>query len=140
MIKLRSVTDLLVQQKTPIRVLHRRPLAVRPRRIHSIFLAQLLDDYHFRIGLETEAGTYIKEFVHGDLGRTRPNLKEILDKEVDILLLDVEKVDVVWPLPPDFEFPDDDAAAGCPNRMMGQSAMSNVILPEIPRTLGNLVL
>ena len=87
-------------------VLHRRPLAVRPRRVHSIFLAELVDDYHFRIGLETEAGTYIKEFVHGDLGRTQPNLKEILSKEVDILKLDVEKVDVVWPLPPGFDLGD----------------------------------
>ena len=64
----------------------------------------MVDDHHFRIGLETEAGTYIKEFVHGDLGRTQPNLKEILGKEVDILKLDVEKVDVIWPLPPDFDF------------------------------------
>ena len=63
-----------------------------------------MDDYHFNVGLETEAGTYIKEFVHGDLGRTQPNLKEILGKEVDILKLDVEKVDVVWPLPADFDF------------------------------------
>ncbi len=85
-------------------MLHRRPLAVRPRRVHSIYEAELVDDHHFNIKLESEAGTYIKEFVHGDLGRTQPNLKEILGKEVDILKLDVEKVDVVWPLPPDFDF------------------------------------
>jgi len=35
------------------------------------------------------AGTYIKEFVHGDLGRTLPNIGSILNKEVDILQLDV---------------------------------------------------
>jgi len=104
MTKLKGVHEQLIHQKTPIRVLHRRPLAVRPRRVHSIYEAELVDDHHFRIGLETEAGTYIKEFVHGDLGRTQPNLKEILGKEVDILKLDVEKVDVIWPLPPDFDF------------------------------------
>lgn len=44
----------------------------------------------FQLHLTTQAGTYIKEFVHGDLGRTVPNLGEILGCEVDILALDVE--------------------------------------------------
>lgn len=96
---LMAIRDLDIVQKTPIRVLHRRPLMQRSRRVHSIYYACLADDdHHFQIKLETEAGTYIKEFVHGDLGRTQPNLKEILGKGVDILNLDVVKVDVVWPL------------------------------------------
>ena len=33
---------------------------------------------------------YIKEFVHGDFGRTQPNLGSIMEKETDILELDVE--------------------------------------------------
>ena len=35
------------------------------------------------------AGTYIKEFAHGDLGRTRPSLASLLGCAVDILQLDV---------------------------------------------------
>jgi tRNA U54 and U55 pseudouridine synthase Pus10 len=35
------------------------------------------------------AGTYIKEFVHGDLNRTQPNVSTLLGKNVDILQLDV---------------------------------------------------
>ena len=35
------------------------------------------------------AGTYIKEFVHGDLNRTQPNVGSLLKKPVDILQLDV---------------------------------------------------
>jgi tRNA pseudouridine synthase 10 len=31
------------------------------------------------------AGTYIKEFVHGDLGRTVPNIGQIIASECDIL-------------------------------------------------------
>ena len=31
------------------------------------------------------AGTYIKEFIHGDLGRTLPNVGSLLGKQVDIL-------------------------------------------------------
>ena len=38
------------------------------------------------------AGTYIKEFVHGDLGRTKPSIGEILGSEADILQLDVANV------------------------------------------------
>ena len=40
----------------------------------------------------SSAGTYIKEFVHGDLERTKPNVGSILGSEVDILQLDVMKL------------------------------------------------
>ena len=42
-----------------------------------------------QVSMRTEAGTYIKEFVHGDLGRTTPNVGSLIGKEVDILQLDV---------------------------------------------------
>ena len=32
----------------------------------------------FILHLSTSAGTYVKEFVHGDFGRTIPNLSSIL--------------------------------------------------------------
>ena len=38
------------------------------------------------------AGTYIKEFVHGDLGRTLPNVGSLLGCQADILQLDVCEV------------------------------------------------
>lgn len=50
--------------------------------------------------METQAGTYVKEFVHGDFGRTKPSLADLLGVEcgeVDILELDVEDVDMEWP-------------------------------------------
>jgi tRNA pseudouridine synthase 10 len=34
-------------------------------------------------------GTYIKEFVHGDLERTLPNFGSLINKKIDILQLDV---------------------------------------------------
>ena len=40
------------------------------------------------------AGTYVKEFVHGDFGRTQPNLCQLMKQDVDILLLDVEEVEL----------------------------------------------
>ena len=41
-----------------------------------------------------QAGTYIKEFVHGDFGRTEPSLCSLLDCECDILQLDVRDVNM----------------------------------------------
>ncbi|KJH44609.1 TIGR01213 family protein [Dictyocaulus viviparus] len=88
-----------ILQKTPIRVLKRRALLDRRRSIYSMEFLRL-DNYHFLVRLETQAGTYVKEFVHGDFGRTRPSLADILNISqggVDILELDVEKVDFDWP-------------------------------------------
>lgn len=34
--------------------------------------------------------SYIKEFVHGDFGRTKPNLCDLMKTDADILELDVE--------------------------------------------------
>ena len=42
--------------------------------------------------LTSDAGTYIKEFVHGDHGRTQPNLGTLLNCRVDILQLDVADI------------------------------------------------
>ncbi|CAK6978635.1 LOW QUALITY PROTEIN: putative tRNA pseudouridine synthase Pus10 [Scomber scombrus] len=91
-----EIKDLTLDQKTPLRVLHRRALAVRQRVIHTMN-ARFLDPHHFHLGLRTQAGTYIKEFVHGDFGRTKPNLCQLLKTDTDILELDVESVDVDWP-------------------------------------------
>ncbi|XP_030208007.1 tRNA pseudouridine synthase Pus10 [Gadus morhua] len=91
-----DIKELTLDQKTPLRVLHRRALAVRQRVIHSMN-ASFRDPHHFYLRLKTQAGTYIKEFVHGDFGRTKPNLCQLLKMDTDILELDVESVDVDWP-------------------------------------------
>ncbi|XP_078086042.1 tRNA pseudouridine synthase Pus10 [Mustelus asterias] len=93
---LEELKDLKLDQKTPLRVLHRRPLAVRTRLIHSMKV-EYIDQQHFHLYLKTQAGTYVKEFVHGDFGRTKPNLGTLMNMTTDILELDVESVDVDWP-------------------------------------------
>ena len=93
---LSEIKDLTVKQKTPLRVLHRRTLACRERIVHSLS-ASLIDAHHFKLELQTQAGTYIKEFVHGDFGRTSPNLRELMNQEVDIIWLDVMQVVLEWP-------------------------------------------
>ena len=88
-----SSEPLTVMQKTPIRVLHRRPNLNRTRHIYSM-KTQWLNRHFFILTLVAEAGTYIKEFVHSDFGRTRPNVGELLGSGVDadILQLDVLSV------------------------------------------------
>nr|XP_049705589.1 putative tRNA pseudouridine synthase Pus10 [Helicoverpa armigera] len=88
----------LLQQRTPIRVLHRRPLHVRPRRILALSAhAVPAQPQLLLLRLRTDAGLYVKEWAHGELGRTRPALADALQARVDILALDVAEVDLAWP-------------------------------------------
>jgi tRNA pseudouridine synthase 10 len=92
----RTAAELTIQQKTPTRVLHRRTSSTRPRVIHACE-AYFLDEKtktskFFILELTAQAGTYVKEFVHGDFGRTSPSVCEILQREADILQLDVTDI------------------------------------------------
>mmetsp|Transcript_12610 Transcript_12610/g.38032 ORF Transcript_12610/g.38032 Transcript_12610/m.38032 type:complete len:329 (+) Transcript_12610:134-1120(+) len=89
---LNATTDLDVHQKTPVRVMHSRSLATRRRCVHSLHL-ELLNAHFGVLRLCTAAGTYVKEFVHGDFGRTTPSLGSLLHTRADILQLDVIHVD-----------------------------------------------
>ena len=95
-LELDKKSDIVIQQRTPMRVLHRRTLAVRERTIYSL-KTERIDGHHFLLRLETQAGTYIKEFVHGDFGRTQPNISTLLGCTADILSLDVLDVHLSWP-------------------------------------------
>jgi len=95
---LSSITNVTLQQQTPIRVLHRRTLATRERTVYNMSAERVGSrSNYFALALSTQAGTYVKEFVHGDLGRTGPSLGTILDTECDILALDVVGVELDWP-------------------------------------------
>ncbi|KAF9914850.1 putative tRNA pseudouridine synthase Pus10, partial [Lobosporangium transversale] len=87
-----------VEQQTPIRVLQRRAQMIRKKQIHSL-KAFPLEGHFMVVHLHTEAGTYIKEFVHGDLGRNQPSLGSIIGCEADIMELDVLEVDLEFPPP-----------------------------------------
>jgi tRNA pseudouridine synthase 10 len=71
---------------------------IRRKQIHSL-KAFKLEGHFMAIHLHTEAGTYIKEFVHGDLGRNQPSLASIIGCEADIMELDVLEVDLEFPPP-----------------------------------------
>ena len=96
--ELEKIQDLKLLQQTPIRVLHRRANAFRDKMVHSMkFSTDGLHDNMFKLELLTSAGTYVKEFVHGDFNRTKPNLRSLLGVDTDILALDVMEVQLPWP-------------------------------------------
>ena len=83
---------LKIDQRTPIRVLHRRSVANRPKMLYEIEL-KWLTEHWLTVDILAEAGTYIKEFCHGDRGRTLPNLATLLKCDsANIHQLDVTKV------------------------------------------------
>jgi tRNA pseudouridine synthase 10 len=92
----------LIAQGTPVRVMHRRALMTRERHVLRR-RGQWISPHFFVLHLSTTAGAYVKEFIHGDLGRTTPSLADLIGSRVgepsqgitcDIATLDV--VDVAF--------------------------------------------
>jgi tRNA pseudouridine synthase 10 len=86
-----SLRGTVISQFTPSRVAHRRAEMVREKHIYDCQL-ESLEDTMAIITLETESGTYIKEIVSGDQGRTKPNLSEMLGYPCKVKELDVIKI------------------------------------------------
>ena len=91
-VKLEKIKDLKINQITPLRVLHKRVLKEREKIIHKINIKNFINPHFLIIEILSSSGTYIKEFIHGDLGRTKPSLGNLLNSNCDILQLDVNNI------------------------------------------------
>ncbi len=91
-----SFKDADIDQRTPRRVEHRRADLVRHRRVHWVTADNFTED-GFDLQLETDSGTYVKEFVSGDDGRTQPNFSERLGVQCRVVELDVLAIDYQEP-------------------------------------------
>jgi tRNA pseudouridine synthase 10 len=80
-----------IAQRTPTRVAHRRSDRVRTRRVVAARLVEASIG-RFTLELRTEAGTYVKEWVEGDGGRTDPSLASLLGIPLKVDFLDVLEV------------------------------------------------
>jgi len=89
---LKALKGVTIQQRTPIRVAHRRADKVRERRVLDIEYGGEQDG-RFVVEVLGEAGLYIKELISGDQGRTHPSLAEILNRSAHVTSLDVVQVD-----------------------------------------------
>ena len=94
--------NIALKQRNPTRVPRRADL-VRDKMVERIVVrpqdpATENETDLLRVELKTSAGTYVKEFVHGDQGRTEPSLKSLFDvDEAQCLELDVLEVHLDWP-------------------------------------------
>ena len=87
-----KIKDLKIKQITPLRVLHKRVLKEREKIIHKINIKNFINPHFLIIEILSSSGTYIKEFIHSDLGRTKPSLGNLLNSNCDILQLDVTNI------------------------------------------------
>ncbi len=82
----------IIKQQTPTRVSHRRADKVREKKIYECKLIWVKEKEAL-IKIRAESGTYIKELVSGDEGRTKPSLSEILGSRCEVKELDVISVE-----------------------------------------------
>jgi len=86
-----SLRGTTIGQFTPSRVAHRRANMIREKQIYNCSL-ESIDGTIATLTLEAESGTYIKELVSGDDGRTKPSISEIIGAPCEVIELDVIEI------------------------------------------------
>jgi tRNA pseudouridine synthase 10 len=87
----KTLTNTVIRQQTPKRVLHRRADLVREKYIYKAKVKRLKPN-KIEMRIQCQGGLYIKELITGDNGRTSPSVAEILNVEAKPLELDVLNV------------------------------------------------
>lgn len=80
-----------VVQRTPQRVSHRRADMDRER-VVSVQSLTRLADLRYEVRVQCQHGTYVKEWISGDDGRTSPSLASLLAVSARCDVLDVEEI------------------------------------------------
>ncbi|MBD3397956.1 tRNA pseudouridine(54/55) synthase Pus10 [Candidatus Micrarchaeota archaeon] len=80
-----------LNQRTPERVAHRRADKIRHR--HAQVLKAKLENSQIVADIKADPGTYIKELIHGDKGRTDPSISSFLNKPCTCARLDVIEIE-----------------------------------------------
>ena len=88
-----SLHGVKLYQRTPDRVAHRRADLIRRRDVIDVNkpVVEVMPDgtREVEFTLRCESGTYVKETVHGDSGRTQPSVASLLKAKCEVLWLDV---------------------------------------------------
>ncbi|MHA1459546.1 MAG: tRNA pseudouridine(54/55) synthase Pus10, partial [Promethearchaeota archaeon] len=80
-----------LQQRTPIRVSHRRADKIREKKIFRVegkFIKPNVSEFI----IEAQGGTYIKELISGDNGRTTPSFSDVYESSLVCKKLDVIEI------------------------------------------------
>ena len=89
--RIQSLSGQMLEQQTPQRVAHRRADKVRQRKVVSIENILIADD-EIQFDVRCESGTYVKELVHSDEGRTIPSVAGLLEADCQVIWLDVKDI------------------------------------------------
>lgn len=81
----------IIEQYTPTRVAKRRANKIRRRQIYDCNLERI-DETRARFKIESESGTYIKELITGDDGKTKPSFSELIGQPCTVITLDVIEI------------------------------------------------
>ena len=82
------LTGAVVEQRTPTRVSHRRADLVRPRSIGYVDVKSFAEGM-VELEIRAQHGTYIRELVSGDMGRTDPSISSLVASACEVKVLDV---------------------------------------------------
>lgn len=107
--------DIEVSQKTPIQLLHHMKSTTKKHMIKQIKLTRKVEEenecdqsnttlHHrhsinccYEFEMSDVGGIYIKEFVHGDFGRTVPSLSSVLGVLLELIELNIITKSCNWP-------------------------------------------
>ncbi len=84
----KMLTNSVIRQQTPQRVLHRRADLIREKHIYEAETKRLAPN-RAEIRVRCQGGLYIKELVTGDEGRTDPCVAKIVNVKAEPVELDV---------------------------------------------------
>jgi tRNA pseudouridine synthase 10 len=86
-----KLSNALIKQQTPLRVVHRRADLTREKYIYKLKVKKV-SLKRALMEIYCQGGLYVKELVSGDEGRTIPNVSDLLGNRAKTLKLDVLKV------------------------------------------------
>ncbi len=84
----KTLTNTMIRQRTPLRVLHRRADRIREKYIYEARTKRLKPN-QMEMRIRCQGGLYIKELITGDEGRTDPNVAELIGAKAKPVRLDV---------------------------------------------------
>lgn len=86
-----ELSNIVIRQRTPIRVSHRRADKIRTRKVIAFQIESITSEYLI-VHIICEGGLYVKELINGDTGRTQPNFADLIGTTATVKYLDVMKV------------------------------------------------
>ncbi|NMC08471.1 MAG: tRNA pseudouridine(54/55) synthase Pus10 [Candidatus Lokiarchaeota archaeon] len=81
-----------IDQQTPQRVAHRRADKTRHKHVYAVTWERVENPLEIVFYIEAEGGTYIKELISSDEGRTRPSISGLAGQKMACKTLDVLEV------------------------------------------------